>query len=126
MILFDTDVLIDVSREVPEAEAVLARAEAEGRPAISVVTRMELAVGCRDNRELASVRRFLRRFDVVQINERVSARAAALVEAHWLSHTLRMPDALIAATAIETGLPLVSKNQKDFRFIPDLTLLPYP
>ena len=43
-----------------------------------------------------------------------------------LSHGLLIPDALIAATAIEADTPLVSKNQKDYRFIKDLQLLPYP
>lgn len=35
-------------------------------------------------------------------------------------------DALVAATALTQGVPLVSKNQRDYRFIPDLQLLPYP
>ncbi len=43
-----------------------------------------------------------------------------------LSHNLLVPDALIAATTIVTNQPLISKNQKDFRFIAGLKLLPYP
>jgi predicted nucleic acid-binding protein len=35
-------------------------------------------------------------------------------------------DALIAATALVEGLSLVSKNQRHFRFIAGLHLLPYP
>ena len=35
-------------------------------------------------------------------------------------------DALIAATAIMKGIPLVSKNQRDYRFIEELALWPYP
>ena len=37
--------------------------------------------------------------------------------------TLKAP---IAATALVYDLPLLTKNQRDFRFIPDLKLLPYP
>jgi len=33
---------------------------------------------------------------------------------------------IIAASAISSGNPLITKNQRDFRFIQDLTLLPYP
>lgn len=35
-------------------------------------------------------------------------------------------DALIAATTITQNMPLLSKNQRDFRFIQELILLPYP
>jgi predicted nucleic acid-binding protein len=43
-----------------------------------------------------------------------------------LSHGLLIADAVIAATAMCSGIPLMSKNQRDFRFISGLTLLPYP
>lgn len=44
---------------------------------------------------------------------------------------LLIPDALIAATAVVNGMPLISKNQRDYRFIEygfieRLDLLPYP
>jgi tRNA(fMet)-specific endonuclease VapC len=38
----------------------------------------------------------------------------------FLSHGLLIPDALIAATALEHGLDLYSKNVRDFRMIPGL------
>jgi predicted nucleic acid-binding protein len=38
------------------------------------------------------------------------------------SHGLHTLDALIAATAMEEGLTLVSKNRKHFRMISDLSL----
>jgi hypothetical protein len=49
-----------------------------------------------------------------------------LLHQYRLSHGLQIPDAVIAATALTEGVPLVSKNQRDYRFIPDLQLLPYP
>ncbi|GAB4159030.1 MAG: hypothetical protein Fur0046_38490 [Cyanobacteria bacterium J069] len=56
----------------------------------------------------------------------VGDRATQLLQDYFLSHGLLIPDALIAATAIEHQIPLLTKNQRDFRFISDLTLLPYP
>lgn len=87
---------------------------------------MELIVGCRDKRELRALDQFLERFEILPIAETVSQRAAALMRTYRLSHGLLIPDALIAATAITGGLPLVSKNQRDYRFMEALDLLPYP
>jgi predicted nucleic acid-binding protein len=43
-----------------------------------------------------------------------------------LSHGLEIPDALIAATALELSLPLYTLNDRHFRMIPGLTVLrPY-
>jgi predicted nucleic acid-binding protein len=37
-----------------------------------------------------------------------------------------MSDALIAATSMINNFPLLTKNQSDYRFIPEINLLPYP
>ena len=42
------------------------------------------------------------------------------------SHGLLIADALITATAMSTQQPLVTKNQRDYRFIKGLDLRPYP
>ena len=68
----------------------------------------------------------MERFDVLAPGREASRQAAALMERYWLSHTLHIPDALIASTAIERDLPFWSGNQKDYRFIPNLDLRPYP
>jgi predicted nucleic acid-binding protein len=49
-----------------------------------------------------------------------------LVEAYFLSHGLLIADAFVAATAIDLDIPLLTKNQRDYRFIQGLKLLPYP
>jgi len=49
-----------------------------------------------------------------------------LLRMYRLSHGLLIADRLIAATAIVWSYPFVTKNQKDYRFIQDLNLLPYP
>ncbi len=123
--LLDTDVLIDAGRDVPEAVTVLQAAEARGAMAISVITEMELVVGCRNKRELGALDQFLQRFDVMPVSAVVSERAATLMRKYRLSHGLLIPDALIAATALIHEVPLVSKNQRDYRFMKALDLLPY-
>jgi predicted nucleic acid-binding protein len=125
-VIVDTDVLIDAGRGVQEAVVCLKQLEEHGDLATSIITQMELIVGCRDRKELRFVERFLSRFHIVQLNEHISRRAVDLLTQYRLSHGLLIADALIAATAMHMQLPLISKNQRDYRFIENLDLLPYP
>jgi predicted nucleic acid-binding protein len=76
--IVDTDILIDAGQGVQEAVECLADIMEHSVPAVSVITQMELLVGCRD------------------------------------------------ATALSLNQPFISKNQRDYRFIKGLQLLPYP
>lgn len=125
-VILDTDVLIDAGRGVHVAVACLKQVEEQSDLATSVVTQMELIIGCRDKRELQFVERFLSRFHIVQLNEHISHKAVDLLTQYRLSHGLLIADALIAATAMHMQLPLISKNQRDYRFIEGLDLLFYP
>ena len=125
-VLVDSDILIDVSRGVGEAVATLNQLEPQYELAVSVITQMELVVGCRNTAELRALAHFLRRFAILPINEEVSSTAVALLTRYRLSHGLLIADALIAATAIQGDQPLISKNQRDYKFIAGLHLIPYP
>jgi predicted nucleic acid-binding protein len=124
--IVDTDVLIDVGRDREEAIASLAQIEQQSSPTISVITQMELLIGCRGKAELRKIERFLRRFHIVKMNEPISDSAVELLRRYRLSHGLLIADALIAATALSMNIPLVTKNQRDYRFIAGLRLLTYP
>ena len=124
--IVDTDILIDAGREVPEAVECLACIEEHSIPAISVVSQMELFVGCRDKTEQRHIERFLGGFYIAKLTEQVSDTAVSLLRQYRLRYGLAIPDALIAATAIRLNQPFISKNQRDYRFIKGLQLLPYP
>jgi predicted nucleic acid-binding protein len=126
LVLVDTDILIDVGRGDPNAVAYLEDLESQNSVGISVVTQMELLVGCANKREQRAVERFIRRFTIFSLSEAISDEAVFLLQKYKLSHGLLIADALIAATTIVQGASLASKNQKDYRFIADLALLPYP
>ena len=125
-ILIDTDILIDISRSIPNAIERLTLEEEIYELCISVVTEMELITGCRNKIELEKLQKFLKRFKILQLTEKISLKASELMITYRLSHTLAMPDALIGATAIIENIPLLTKNQKDYRFILEIILLPYP
>jgi hypothetical protein len=83
-------------------------------------------VGCRSNAELRALERFLRRFQILKLNERISDAAIDLLRRYRLSYGLLIADALIAATAMSLDMAFVTKNQSDYRFIPGLHVLRYP
>lgn len=124
-ILLDTDILIDTSRGVSEAVEFLQRLS-QSAVGISTVTQLELLVGCRNRTEQRTVEKFLRRFEVVRLNELIADQAVDLIRQYRLSHGLLLADALIAATALSLNIPLATKNQRDYRFITGLQLLSYP
>jgi predicted nucleic acid-binding protein len=121
-VIFDTDILIDAGLHNEQAVSLLFETEQRTKLAISVITEMEMIVGCRSKVELQNVERFLERFTVVKLNSIISDKAVELLKRYRASHGLKMPDALIAATAIISQVPLITKNQRDFRFIEKLDL----
>ncbi len=124
--IVDTDILIDVARGDSDAIARLQGLQQQSALAVSAVTQMELIVGCRNKTELHALEIFRRRFQLLKITDQISDRAVGLLEQYRLSHGLLIADALIAATALEHNEPFITKNQRDFRFIAGLNLLPYP
>ncbi|MCL2648967.1 MAG: type II toxin-antitoxin system VapC family toxin [Phycisphaerales bacterium] len=121
--LYDTDVLIAYLRGNARAAAFLAR---PGYKAMSQVTWMELAQGARDKHDLAVTRAFLVRFSftVLPLSENIGHRAVLYVEQHALKDGVEMADALIAATAVEHGLPLATANVKHFRPLAGVKVVP--
>jgi len=126
MIIVDTDILIDTARDIQEAIDCLHKIEEKDSLAISSVTEMELIIGCRNKNELHLLENYLNRFQVIKLNEFISDKATMLLKRYRLGHGLLIADSLIAATAIIENFPLISKNQHDYKFIEELSLLAYP
>ena len=121
MMLVDTDVLIWNLRGNTAAASLL---DDNRGFSLSAVTWMELVQGVRDGAELRTLRQALRfwRAAIVHVDESISARASFLVEEHALANSLQLADALIAATALESGLPLVTANDRHYRCIEGLEI----
>jgi predicted nucleic acid-binding protein len=125
-IIVDTDILIDAGRGINEAVNCLKQIEQSAYMAVSVITQMELLIGCRNKIELKELERFLTRFTIFNITAEISERAVDLLKQYRLSHGLLIPDAIIAATALELDNEFITKNQRDYKFIAGLKLLAYP
>ncbi|NEP13996.1 MAG: type II toxin-antitoxin system VapC family toxin [Symploca sp. SIO2C1] len=125
-LLVDTDILIDIANNDETATKRLANESQTLTLCISAITVMELVIGCRNKTEEQALDKFLGQFAVYPLTEEISTQTIELIQTYALSHGLLIPDALIAATAISNNMALLSKNQRDYRFIESLNLLPYP
>ena len=125
-LLIDSDILIDVGRKNKTAIERLEKEKEKAIAAISSVTQMELIIGCRDKTELKKLDEFLEDFEVINIDYDITQMAIELLKGYRLSHGLLIADSIIAATSLILDIPLLTKNQKDFKFIKGLKLLKYP
>ena len=124
MALFDTDIFIWVQRGNEKAAQLM---EDDTERYLSIQTYMELLQCARDKKQHKQVKDFLAAFSfaILPLSEKIGHRAAVYVEEHSLSSNLRAGDALIAATAVENNMILVSSNVKHFRVIKELSLTPF-
>ena len=105
--VFDTNILVDYLNGVAAANHEIERYD---EIAISIVTWMEVLAGADDAEEEAITREFLSRFKVQPVEKAVAERATKIRR----QHKLKLPDAIIWATAKELGRILVTRNTKDF------------
>ncbi|CAN7586918.1 type II toxin-antitoxin system VapC family toxin [Pseudoduganella sp. LjRoot289] len=114
LVLFDTNILIDWSKDYPEALAGLAYWD---NPAISVITWMELYSGANPE-DVPRFDAFMVEFgfEIVEIDAEIMHAAAALVSARRRTgRKIALSDAIIAATAQVRGLTIITRNTKDFK-----------
>lgn len=119
--VIDTDVLIWFMKGNQNAYKTI---ENSGHFFISVVTYMELVQGMRDKNELNNLRKALHTWGstILYISEEISVKAMFYVEQHFLSHSIQLADALIGATAISHGLPILTGNNKHYKILKDLQI----
>lgn len=105
-VLFDTNILIDYLNGVEQAKTELDRYSDK---AISLITWMEVMVGATPETENL-LRSFLSGFDNLPIDEQVANAAVVLRK----QHKIKLPDAIVWATAQMDRRLLITRNSKDF------------
>ncbi len=119
--LFDTDMFIWVQRGNTRAAQVI---DAAPERFLSVQTYLELLQGAGDRQQQKQVKRFLSEYSfiILPLSANIGHRAAIYIEEYGLSSGLRAGDALIAATAVENDMVLVTSNGRHLQPIHDLEL----
>jgi predicted nucleic acid-binding protein len=118
--LLDSNVLIDALAGLPHGRRVLR--EARNRPEVwvvfSAITRIEvLGFPNLDGPQEAAIRSLLNEFDEVPISNAVVEQTILIRKAV----RIKVPDALIAASALVTQAILVTRNTSDFARVAGLT-----
>jgi toxin FitB len=108
-VLVDTDLFIDHLRGAAELKP------GKHRLHYSVITRAELLAG---SSATAQISQLLGPFRELPVDLTVAERAGRITR----ERGLRMPDALIVATALEHGLSLATRNHRHFQPVQGLRL----
>ena len=117
----DTNAVIDLIDGTLPTDAAKWLDKAMGRqaPCISVITRIELFSKAVDPATTTQLTGFVRFADVIGLDEPIIQQTMRLRQ----QRRLKLPDAIIAATALVRGLTLITRNVSDFKGIPGLAVL---
>jgi predicted nucleic acid-binding protein len=118
--IFDTDIIIWIQRGNKKAAEVV---DADNDRSISILTYMELLQNAKNKQQQTIIKSYLKEmnFTILPMSENIGHRASIYIEEYSLGHGISADDAVIAATAIENNLTLVSGNNKHYKPIHDLT-----
>ena len=119
--LADTNTIIDlVVGRLPIASiAWLEQELGQQTVAISVVTRIELLTKKEPASEYETMQSFVKSVDVLLLDELVTQQTISLRQ----QHRVKLPDAIIAATALAHGLSLLTRNMRDFQAVGGLRVM---
>lgn len=118
LVVFDTNILIDLFSGHTQAKEALSRFPVNR--AISLMTWIEIMVGAKKHNQEARTREVLDTFEILAICSAVAERSVLLRQ----QHGMKLPDAIILATAQVHSRRLVTRNVKDFDGLNGVTI-PY-
>lgn len=124
--LIDTDVLIDFFKKRPYALVIIESHASRHELSVSILTVAELAAGWSQKEATLFLAQLYDLVKRIPISESIAELAGSLrYQYKQKGHTISLPDAIIAATAITNGYTLVTRNIKDYP-MPELHLYTFP
>jgi len=127
--LWDTNIAIYYTDDdlTPEARKIIDQYLETSLPAVSVISELELlGFGKLTEAQFAQMSIFIDSLTVIEIDELIKKETISIRRLK----KIKLPDAIIAATAIAYDLTLLSRNEKDFlgidglKFVNPFTPLP--
>ena len=119
--LFDSNILIyHINGQLDSGMELLLSRCFESPAYISTVTAMEvLSWPGHSDESIEMTTAFLEVFDEITIDAEIKNAAIKIRR----NYRLKLPDAIIAATALHLGVPLITRNTRDFKDISELRLI---
>jgi predicted nucleic acid-binding protein len=105
-VLFDTVILIDYLNSIPQAKTAMDRYSDR---AISVITWMEVMAGSTTEDEVR-LRSFLQNFRLIALESDIAERGFQVRR----DRKIKLPDAIIQASAELFGRTILTRNTRDF------------
>lgn len=118
MILCDSNIIIKLMRGDLKIKQTLAHIQSENI-ALSIITHAEIYFGTKKD-DIPAIRKLLEKFQICHIDKATSKIFNGLILNYSATHHIKIPDALIAASAIALNYELYTTNKKDFDFIPEI------
>jgi predicted nucleic acid-binding protein len=119
-LLFDTNILIyHFNNQLTESGTALLREGIAGEGAYSVITRIEVLGYKQPESAGSQAKQLLSKLAELPLTSEIAERTISIRK----SLRIKVPDAIIAATALEYSLQLVSRIEEDFAQIQDLKLV---
>jgi len=120
--ILDTDIAIDFLRRREYAQELLNRWAGEGLLAVSTLTHLEIYQGMKEGEEGAT-NAFLDGLISVVVDIPIARQAGSILgEIRSKGMTIGIADAIIAATALQLGAPLLTNNVEHYPF-PNLKVI---
>ncbi len=117
-ILIDTDIVIDFLRG--ERQALAYFKSISDKICFSAITVAEIYSGIKGKKEESGVERLFSIFPVIAITNEIAREAGRFVKQYRPSHSVEIPDAIIAATCLLSGSELHTLNIKHYPMFKDL------
>lgn len=115
--ILDTNILIDYLKAIPQG---LIEVDRYSQVSISLITWMEIMAGAKPA-DLQATRNALLTFSCLPISQQIAERAFVIRR----NRRLKLPDAIILATAQAAGVLLVTRNTRDFNASDPQIRIPY-
>jgi predicted nucleic acid-binding protein len=116
--VFDTNIIIDYLNGIEAAKKELARCTFK---AISIISYIETLVGLQEYNHAQEIKMFLNTFHVFNVDHEIADISIDVRR----KYKLKVPDAIILATAQHANAVLITRNTKDFSSDIPMLRVPY-